>query len=491
MWVHQLHVAHPPPSIEQAWRDFVCAEASSVGGTNPMVLDAVLDKFIQRSPVTVMMRAVMENVLSPAAIDEVFERTAERQYLRELLFSSVVDLVGLVVGRVHPSINAAYRRVKGRLPVSLASVYNKINTTEPAVVAALVRHTADRMAGVIDHMGALPALVPGYRVRLLDGNHLASTERRLEPLRGSKAGPLPGFAIVVLDPERMLATDMIPCEDGHAQERSLSANILALAVAKDVWVGDRNFCTTTLLMGFVQRGAFFAIRHHAGMTLASTGTRRSCGRAETGEVYEERVTLVDSEGVTLRLRLVTVRLDQKTRDGDSEVAILTNLPVKAASAIAVANLYRKRWTLETMFLTLTQILEGEVGALGYPGAALLAFGVALVSYNIYSTVQAALRAEFGAEKVQKEVSDYYIADEVQGTMRGMDVAVEPGVWEAFQTMTPKALARELRHYARHVSLELYKKHSRGPKKPATARTKYTDRPHVSTARLLAEARGIR
>jgi IS4 transposase len=457
-----------------------------------MVLDAVLDKFIKQSPVTVMMRAVMENVLAPATIDAVFERVAERQYVRELLFSSVVDLVGLVVGKVHPSIHAAYQRVKSSLPVSLASIYNKINATEPAVIAELVRHTAEGMGSVIDEMGGrLPALVPGYRVRILDGNHLASTERRLQPLRGSKAGPLPGFAIVVLDPERMLATEMIPCEDGHAQERSLSADILALAAEKDVWVGDRNFCTTALLTGLDGRGAFFAIRRHAAMTLASGGTQRSCGRTETGAVYEQKVTLIDSEGEPMQLRLVTVRLDKATRDDDLEIAILTNLPVKAASAASVADLYRKRWTLESMFLTMTQILEGEIETLGYPGAALLGFGVALVSYNIYSTVQAALRAEFGTEKVQNDVSGYYIADEVQGTMRGMEVAVEPVLWERFQTLSPKALAKELRRYARHVSLELFKKHPRGPKKPTTPRSRYADRPHVSTARLLAEVKGVR
>jgi len=457
-----------------------------------MILDAVLDKFIQRSPVTVMMRAVMENVLAPAAIDEIFERVAERQYVRELLFSSVVDLVGLVVGKVHPSIHAAYQRVKATLPVSLASVYNKINATEPAVIAELVRHTAEGMGSVIDEMGGrLPALVPGYRVRILDGNHLASTERRLEPLRGSKAGPLPGFAIVVLDPERMLATQMIPCEDGHAQERSLSNDILALATDKDLWIGDRNFCTTALLTGLAARGAFFAIRRHASMTLTSAGTQRSRGHTETGAVFEQKVTLTDSAGATLQLRLVTVHLDKATRDGDCEVAILTNLPVKAASAASVADLYRKRWTLESMFLTMTQILEGEIETLGYPGAALLGFGVALVSYNIYSTVQAALRAEFGIERVQNDVSAYYIADEVQGTMRGMDVAVEPVLWETFQSLSPKALAKELRRCARHVSLGLFKKHPRGPKKPTTPRTRFADQPHVSTARILAEAKGMR
>lgn len=461
-------------------------------GDVAMILDAVLDKFIQRSPVTVMMRAVMENVLAPAAIDQMFERVAERQYARDLLFSSVVDLVGLVVGRVHPSVHAAYQQVKDTLPVSLASVYNKINASEPAVMAELVRHTAERMASVVDEMGAgLPEHVPNYRVRILDGNHLASTERRLQPLRGSKAGPLPGFAIVVLDPKRMLATDMIPCEDGHAQERSLSASILALAEEKDLWVGDRNFCTTALLTGFAEKGAFFAIRRHAGMTLTSAGTQRSRGRTETGEVFEQKVTLIDSEGSPLRLRLITVRLDKATRDGDGEIAILTNLPEKAASATAIADLYRKRWTLEAVFLTMTRILDGEVATLGYPGAALLCFAVALLTHNIYSTVQAALRAEFGTEKVQNGVSGYYIADEVQSTMNGMEVAVEPVLWETFQALSPKELATELRRYARHVSLERFKKHPRGPKKPTTPRTLYADKPHVSTARLLAAAKGMR
>lgn len=468
-----------------------CIRIRCVADIAAMILDKVLDKFVERTPVTVMMRAVMENALAPAVIDELFERVAERQYMRELLFSSVVDLVGLVVGRVHPSIHAAYQRVKDTLPVSLASVYNKINATEPAVITELVRHTSERMASVVDELGAgLPALVPGYRVRILDGNHLASTERRLQPLRGSKAGPLPGFAIVVLDPERMLATDMIPCEDGHAQERSLTHSILALANDNDVWVGDRNFCTTALLTGLAEKGAFFTFRRHAAMTLTSAGTQRSRGRTETGEVFEQKATLLGPGDKPLQLRLITVRLDKATRDGDSEIAILTNLPTNAASAVAVADLYRKRWTLESMFLTLTQILDGEVATLGYPGAALLCFAVALVTYNIYSTVQAALRAEHGTERVQTEVSSYYIADEVQGTMRGMEVAVEPILWETFQTLPPKALAKELRRYARHVSLNLFKKHGRGPKKPAP-RTLYADQPHVSTARLLAAAKGMR
>ncbi|WP_438038996.1 transposase [Sorangium sp. So ce128] len=205
-------------------------------------------------------------------------------------------------------------------------------------------------------------------MRILDGNHLAATERRLQVLRQSKAGPLPGHALVVLDPALMLATDMIPCEDGHAQERSLSPEILDLAAANDLWIADRNFCTSTLLSGITKRKAFYIIRQHASMTIVSAGTLRKRGRTDTGEVYEQGVTIKNSDNEVTKTRRIIIRLDKPTRDGDIEMAILTNLPPTAASAVVVTELYRKRWTLETMFQSLTAMLQGEVATLGYPRA---------------------------------------------------------------------------------------------------------------------------
>lgn len=454
-----------------------------------MLLSKVLDRFVEKTPVSVMARAAMEHALAPEALDELFEEHADKQYTRELLFSSMVDLMGVVVSKVAPSVHAAYQAVAETLPVSLASIYNKLNNLEPPVTSALVRHTAERLAPVIATMGGqMPALLPGYRVRILDGNHLAATERRLQVLRQSKAGPLPGHALVVLDPALMLATDMIPCEDGHAQERSLSPEILELVAANDLWIADRNFCTSTLLSGITKREAFYIIRQHANMTIVSAGTLRKRGRTDTGEVYEQGATIKNSDSELTKVRRIVIRLDKPTRDGDTEMAILTNLPSTAASAVVVAELYRKRWTLETMFQSLTAMLQGEVATLGYPRAALFGFGIALATYNTLSTVQAALRAEFGAEKVQDEVSGYYIANEVRATASGMAIAVEPIAWKAFQTMTPTALAKEMLSWASHVQLRKLKRHPRGVKKPVPKRTRYAKETHVSTARLLAESR---
>jgi hypothetical protein len=453
-----------------------------------MILSKLFERFIERAPVSMMARVAMEHALAPAALNVLFESHAEQQYTRTLLFSSLVDLMGVVVCKVQPSVHAAFQAVQSSLPVSITSVYNKLNCTEPGIAAALPHHTAERLSALIVGMGGqLPELLPGYRVRIIDGNHLAATQRRLGVLRGSIAGPLPGHALVVLDPQLMLATHMIPCEDGHAQERSLFAQILELVKPNDVWIADRNFCTAGLLSG-IGKQAFYVIRHHANLKVVSAGTMRRRGRSDTGEVFEQDVTIRDVDGGVIKTRRVVIRLDAPTRDGDTEMAILTNLPTSAANALVVADLYRKRWTLETMFQSLTQMLRGEIDTLAYPGAALLGFAVALAAYNVMSTVQAALRATFGVEKVQEEVSGYYIANEVRATAEGVSIAFEPADWTVFQAMAPHTLAAEMLTWAKYVRLPKYKRHPRGPKKPVPKRTRFADKTHVSTARLLWESK---
>ena len=358
-----------------------------------MILGEVFERFATDSPLTVMARAVMENALNPAIVDQLFEDVADAQYTRKLLFSSVVDLMSVVVCRIKPAIHAAYKARAATIGVSVKAVYDKLDRVEPAISAALVGTTARRLEPVIDAMdGACSPLLPGYRVKILDGNHLASTEHRIQELRTLRAGALPGQALVVLDPRLMLVTDVVLCEDGHAQERSLLESVLPLVDAKDVWIDDRNFCTTSFLFGIAARQAFFVTRQHAStLRWEFVGKRRHRGRTETGEVYEQTIRASGDAGEILVLRRITVVLDEPTRDGDREIHLLTNLPRRDAPARVIAELYRKRWTIETAFAGLAETLDGEVNTLGYPKAALFAFCVALVAYNVHSVLKAALR----------------------------------------------------------------------------------------------------
>ena len=58
------------------------------------------------------------------------------------------------------------------------------------------------------------------------------------------------------------------------------------------------------------------------------------------------------------------------------IEILTNLPAEVAMAAVVAEVYRGRWSVEELFLRLTQVLKCESNTLGYPPAAVFGFVVA-------------------------------------------------------------------------------------------------------------------
>ncbi|GJD16064.1 hypothetical protein RIVM261_010200 [Rivularia sp. IAM M-261] len=57
------------------------------------MLGAIFERFVEESPISVMVRGLMEQVLAPEKINQIFETNAQTQYTRELLFSSVVDLL--------------------------------------------------------------------------------------------------------------------------------------------------------------------------------------------------------------------------------------------------------------------------------------------------------------------------------------------------------------------------------------------------------------
>jgi IS4 transposase len=172
---------------------------------------------MEKSPVPVMVQVLLERVLSPEKLNAWFERTAVEQYTRELLFSTVFELMNLVIFKTFPSVHAAYRESGEQIGVSIASVYNKLN--------------------------------------------------------------------------------------------------------------------------------------------------------------------------------------------------LTNLPKSVASAKLIAELYRKRWSIETMFQELEAHLHSEINTLGYPKAALFGFCVALVAYNALAVVKAALRKVHGEATIDNELSGYYRSQE--------------------------------------------------------------------------------
>jgi Transposase DDE domain len=388
------------------------------------MLSPVFNRFAQKSPLTVVARGMMERALYPEKLDQWFDATAKEQYTKDLLFSSVFDIMSQVVCGSRPSVNAAYQASKDEIAVSITSLYNKLNGIEPNTSTELVRYAAGQIAPVIEKLGGTsePPL-PGFQIKLLDGNCIEKSQHRIKELRSIAAGPLPGKSLVVYDPVMRLPIDVFPCEDGHAQERSLLNRVQLTVKPNDVWIADRNFCTIDFTCQIESRGACFIIREHKKYPLQPVEKEKLIGQILTGTVYEQPILVLDQDGKQHKFRRIHIALKKETRDGDRQISIITNVPENAAGAKKIGELYRDRWQIETAFQELSEYLNSEINTLGYPKAALFGFCVALVAYMIISVIKAAISSVHGADTFETKVSGYYIADEISATYRGMMIAI--------------------------------------------------------------------
>jgi Transposase DDE domain len=446
-------------------------------------MDEILQRFIDTAPVAVMVQATAARAISGSVLDDIFERHAEGQYTKELTFSSLTRLMTQVVFCTYPSVHAAYRE-NHEIPVSITSVYNKLNGLETAVSQAVVAETAGAMDEIVTSLPATSAAepVPGLRLRILDGNSLAGTDHRITCLRGCGAAALPGMSLVVRDGRTGLLTHIVPCEDAYTSERTLYADILPLVQPNDLWPADRNFCTDDYLSGIQSRDAFFLIRHHAGSKLHPLGRETRGRRHEDGTINEQRVRVG-----CLECRCIIIRLKKPLRDGTTEIRLLTNVPRQRLSAVTAAKLYRTRWQIESAFQELTVNLQCEINTLGYPKAALFGFALAVMAYNLLVVTRAALVSGLGEELNGPEtLSSYHMATQVAAVETGMMIAVPPSVWQQFVEMTAAQFAGWLYDIARQMDWRPYRKTPRGPKKPVVM--KRTSRgAHRSTARELCKS----
>lgn len=376
-----------------------------------------------------MARLGLEQALPAQWIDEVFDAHRRRQYSRDLLFSTVVELMTLVTLGLRPSLHAAARKMPD-LGVSLAALYDKVKRTEPAILRALAQGSAERLAPVMAALGGETSLA-GWQLRVLDGNHLPASEKRLGPLRGYRGAALPGHTLVVYDPDSGLVCDIAPCEDAHESERAAVPTLMDKAGPGQVWIADRHFCTQAIMQGFSQAGADFIVREHAHHPrLAGQGPWGKWADIETGRVREHGIevrVIHDASGERLTWRRIEIELEQPTEAGEHMIRLWSNLPA-SVEATTIARLYRKRWRIEGMFQRLESVLHSEISSLGHPKAALLGFTVAVLAYNVLSLLQRSVEQAHRAQSPTLEVSTYHLAQHVKSGYEGMLIALPPEHW---------------------------------------------------------------
>ena len=392
--------------------------------------DTILARFEQHAPLSVMMREAMEHALSPEMVDQVFEQHRQRQYSRELLFSTVVELMGLVALGQSPSLHAAARKLP-QLPVSLTALYDKIRRTQPGVMRALVQENGRRMAAL-------------------------SQDKRLGALKGRTGAMWPGYSLVVYDPDLEVVVDLLPSEDAYQHERVTAQALFEPSQTDQLWIADRNFCATTTLAGWEASGSGFLVREHAcHPRLSEEGPWQACGRIDSGEVHEQRIATACGKH---QWRRIALHLDAATGSAETTIRLWSNLP-QTVPATQLAQLYRKRWRIEGMFQRLESVLH---------------------------SVERAHR-----ERIPTlEVSAYHLAESACSAYAGMMVALPEEVRRSERERTVQAMVERLLSLAQHVRPEQIRISKRGPK--VKVEKPYMDsrsaQAHASTARVLRNAR---
>ena len=254
-------------------------------------------------------------------------------------------------------------------------------------------------------------------------------------------------------------------------------------LAGDVLLGDRSNCIVKFMRQTAQKGAYFVIRQHGRFKGVLVGKRRKMGRCETGTVYEQCIQ-TSTEPDALVMRRISVELDQPTRNGDTAIHVLTNLPAEV-SASKIADLYRHRWEQETGYYYLTTTMTCELKSVSQPKAALFLFCMAMMAFNIRQVVFAALYAEHDEESVNA-VSHHSISVEIHRYTDGMLVVLDDQFWHSIVGDTSTHLAKRLRDISRQIDLKPYRKTIRGPKKKVVKPPPTHRKTHVSTAKILRQ-----
>lgn len=441
----------------------------------------VFQRFYQAAPFAVLVQLVIRSLIEEE-FDELFESHRVTQYEGTVSFSDLGLAVADVALGCCDNPNQAYRKHKESLGIQRSSFYEKLNNTDPSLSEAVVGASARAAREIQDALGFVPwETLPGYRVVAVDGCHLPKTEKRLDVVRGTTSAPLPGTAVARFDLGRQLFDQIYLLEDAHAQETTVLNRVIDNLERDEILMGDRIYCIVGALEELTKRSRLFVIRQHGRLQGVSQGSPRLAGRTSSGAVYEQKLQCGKDKSAVV-LRRITVKLKKPTRDGDTEVHILTNLPEEVA-AVEIADLYLRRWEQETGFYHVQMCFNGELPALGHPRAALLLYSMATLAYNILQAVLSALHATHDDELVD-ELSFFHISKEIASSTPGMLLILDDDAWQEILPATSRGLAALMRRIARKIDLSDYRKSRRGEKKKYKRRSNSRSS-HVATARLLA------
>ena len=262
-----------------------------------MMLGQVFQKFARESPLTVMSRVMLATIFPVNQFDQILPKAVDTLQFRESLFSTIVDLMGLV-GQIHSKTHVIYHTPHNDLKMVLNAFCQNPKRIKPNVPAGWVKQTADHLDPVVHKMGRiLPDSLCGYSVRTVA--HIDLSGNRFNESRQGKCRTKPCQSSVVLDPNLMLAKDVFlhaKIKD-NAQEDLIYDALLDSVRPQDIWIAPPTFNISSFVKGIERRQAFFVLRQNkAKLPWMPAGRRKLQGQVDLGDVFEQKVQLINGQG---------------------------------------------------------------------------------------------------------------------------------------------------------------------------------------------------
>ena len=453
------------------------------------MLEGILKQFAAKAPVALMFRSLFERIFSEEALDQIFREHAQQQVESRVLFSHLVDVLVPVISGSSKSVNSAFQ--SRDFKYSRQALYDKLKGVETSVAVGMLTTVCGELLQIHNSCKIHQAdPIKGFHTYVIDGKTYNATEYRLAECRTDARAPLPGRAVTIFDTRNELFVD-IECEtNAHCSERKIVKPLLEKLEQGALYLADRNFADSNTITGFINAHSYFIVRQNKGCLSwkEAAGSRpRSRGKDKNGsKLTEDEIEIKLIDGSSMVVRRIKVQLNKPTRKGDTELTLLSNLPSRV-SAKAIGDTYRQRWTIEVAFGHLAKALNSEIKTLCYPKAASLCFSIALVLFNLMSTMKILLK-KHGQYSDRYEIVDlsyYYLTDEIlrwHAALQWLEEDMHVDL-TCFAKLPLNTFINQLKFIASNAKLQKYRKHIRGEKKKPPKR-KFDGTRHVATQKIL-------
>jgi hypothetical protein len=356
-------------------------------------MDVSVPYLLNQLPLAEASWLLWHEVLPEEALQSIYDNYRGASYQRCFSVSQLVHLVNDALTRHqgHAHKTLAQHAGATHCPGSEPAFYGKLRRLPIALSEGFLADGALRLRSWLPAQPhrQLPSSLQAFRVLIMDGKTFKHAAKRLKPLQQRAGRALGGKALVALEPATGLIVGMAACPDAHTNEAKLVPQLLPQLRQRlpgtTLWVADQGFGDLAQVRRCTEGGDHCVLRLHPKSQFTpdpSQPARR--GVDAHGRLWTEEIGQLHSQ----REGTKTMRRITLVRPGKKDLVLITDLlDTQAYPANDLLELYRLRWGIETVFLTVSEVfhLKHLIGS--HPQGIIFQASLCMMNYNVLQVLR--------------------------------------------------------------------------------------------------------